>query len=216
MQFGVPIRPETQRQVAERGMAVGADYAEVVWWQFYDSQAYVSATTTRQRFFSTANNDKTITNLAQPGQIPSPQQFQIYNVCLDVRSTLPVTLQTAVGPLTTAGVLNDLALLIGGLNERPTWSLFLSSKEYGPFTLLTLGGTGGVSGFGYGSSIATSSGQIQYARNDPSNGWNYFGNIVITQQSNFYIELNWAAAATLTADKLNVVSMFGILNRKVQ
>lgn len=213
---GTRIVPRTQREIARRGSAVGANWSEVVWWQYFDSQAYVSGTTTKQTFFAAPSADRTLSNLEQPGQIPAPGQFEIYNIMFDVRSTLPVTLQTVAGPLTTAGVLNDLALLISGLNERPTWTFFLSGKEYGPFTLLTLGGSGGVTGFGYGSSIATSSGQIQYARNDPSNGWNYFGSLIIVEQSNFKVVLNWNAAATLTADKLNVVSMQGVLSRKVQ
>lgn len=217
MQTGVPIQPEGQRTVAARSRAVSANVAEVVWWQYYDTQTYTSGTTVRQSFFSAPVNDPTLSNLPQGGQLPAPQQFQIYNVTLDVRSVLPVTLMTAVGPLTTAGVLADLALLISGSNERPTWMLKLSSKDYGPFTLMTLGGNGGgVSGFGYGSSIGTSSGSIQYARIDPNGGWNYWGNIIIGEQSNFSVVLEWAAAATMSADKRLVVSLHGILNRKVQ
>lgn len=180
---------------------------EAIWHQIYDTQSFVSGTTTRLVFFQAANADRTLSNMDQGGSLPRPQKLQLYNVCLDVLSIIPVTTSATID-----GVLNDLALLIFGSNQRPTWTLNISQKAYGPYSLTTLGGTGGPTGFGFSSDGAEI---IQFAKNDPSGGWNYFGRLTIPEQVNFSVELNWAATATMTADKRVRVSLFGVQNRRV-
>lgn len=215
--FGVPITPATLAQVNAAGTPSAGDGSEVIFHQFFDTQPYVSATTTKLSFFTQNQNDNTLSNLETPSALPAPQSFQIYDVTLDILEGVPVTLMTAVGVLTTVGVLTDMATLLLGSPNRPVWSLFISNKEYGPYSLTTLHGTGGPEGIGYGSSIATSSGSIQYARNAIQGGWNYWGNIIIKERANFKFVLAWAAAATLgSTDTRFRVSMFGILNRAVQ
>jgi len=214
--FGIPFTPETLAQVTRKGTPKAGDGSEVIWYQLYDTLSYVSATTVALNFYQNPSSDDTLSNLAQGGQLPASQSLQIHQCCLDILSILPVTLDTAAGPLTTAGVLNDLSLLLFGSLTRPIWTLFISNKAYGPYSLTVLHGTGGPTGWGYGSSIATSSGSIQFAKNDPGAGWNYWGNLIITQQANFNLAVKWAAAATLTADKRLRMSLFGVLNRRVQ
>jgi hypothetical protein len=180
---------------------------EAIWHQIFDTQSFVSGTTTRLVFFQAANADRTLSNMDQGGSLPRPQKLQLYNLCLDVLSVIPVTTSATID-----GVLNDLALLIFGANQRPTWTLNISQKAYGPYSLTTLGGTGGPTGFGFSSDGAEI---IQFAKNDPSGGWNYFGRLTIPEQVNFSVELNWAATATMTADKRVRFSMFGVQNRRV-
>lgn len=179
---------------------------EAIWHQIYDSQTYTSAVTTRQVFFQAANADRTLSNMDQGGALPRPQKLQVYNICFDVLSAIPVTTSATID-----GVLNDLALLIMGSATRPTWTLNISQKAYGPYSLTTLSGTGGPTGFGFSSDGAEI---IQFAKNDPNGGWNYFGRVIIPEQVNFFVEVNWAAAATLTANKINRFSLFGVLNRR--
>lgn len=180
---------------------------EAIWHQIYDTQTYVDNTTTRLVFFQAANADRTLSNMDQGGSLPRPQKLQIFNICLDAMSAIPVTTSA-----TLTGALDDLALLIFGSAQRPTWTLNISQKAYGPYSLTTLGGTGGPTGFGFAGDGAEI---IQFAKTDPSGGWNYFGRLTIPEQVNFNVEINWAAVAQLTADKLLRVSLFGVLNRRV-
>lgn len=179
---------------------------ESIWHQAYDTQTFTDNTTTRMVFFQTANADRTLSNMDQGGAFPRPQKLRIFNICLDILSPVPVSTS-----LTITGVLNDLALLLFGANQRPTWTLNISQKAYGPYSLTTLGGTGGPAGFGF-SSDGTEI--IQFARNDPSGGWNYFGRVTIPEQVNFNLEINYAATADITEDKRFRVSLFGVLNRR--
>lgn len=179
---------------------------EAIWHQIYDSQTFTDNTTTRMVFFQAANADRTLSNMDQGGALPRPQKLQLYNVCLDILSIIPVTTSA-----TLTGVLNDLALLMIGSAQRPTWTLFISQKAYGPYSLTTLGGTGGPTGFGFSGDGAEI---IEYARNDPSGGWNYFGRVIIPEQVNFTTEINYAATADISENKIFRFSLFGVLNRR--
>lgn len=179
---------------------------ESIWHQIYDTQTFTDNTTTRMVFFQAANADRTLSNMDQGGALPRPQKLRIHNICLDILSPVPVSTSA-----TLTGVLNDLALLIFGATQRPTWTLNISQKAYGPYSLTTLGGTGGPTGFGFSSDGAEI---IQFAKNDPSGGWNYFGRVIIPEQVNFNLEINYAATADVTEDKRFRVSLFGVLNRR--
>lgn len=205
--FGARFQAESKAQVEAGATPPSGSAAENIWHQIYDTQTYTDAVTTRLVFFQTANADKTLSNMEQGGSLPRPQSLKIHNICLDVLSVIPVTTSATID-----GVLNDLALLLFSSGARPTWTLNISNKAYGPYSLTTLHGTGGPTGFGFSSDGAEI---IQFAKNDPAGGWNYYGRVTIPEQINFNIELNWAAAANMTADKLLRVSMFGQLLRRV-
>jgi hypothetical protein len=209
-EFGAPFRAVSNAAVEAAATPPSGSSAEAIWHQLYDTQTYTSGTTTRLVFFQQPSADRTLSNMEQGGALPRPQSLQIHNVCLDVLSILPVTITNAADQ---TGVLNDLALLIFGSATRPTWTLFISQKAYGPYSLTTLHSTGGPVGFGWGTMAAANN--IQFAKNDPAGGWNYRGRVIIPEQVNFSVELNWAAAATLTANKQLRVSLFGVLNRRV-
>lgn len=205
--LGARFRPLPGATVEANATPPSGNSEESVWHQIYDTQTFTSAATTRLVFFQAANADRTLSNMDQGGALPRPQKLQLYNICLDILSTIPVTTSATID-----GVLNDLALLIFGSAQRPTWTLNISQKSYGPYSLTTLGGTGGPTGFGFSSDGAEI---IQFAKNDPSGGWNYFGRVTIPEQVNFFTEVNYAATATLTANKLVRFSLFGVLNRRV-
>lgn len=207
--LGARFRPLPGATVEANASPQSGNSEEAVWHQIFDTQTYTDNVTTRLVFFQAANADRTLSNMDQGGSLPRPQKLQLYNICLDVLSAIPVT--TAAGGL--EGVLNDLALLIFGSAQRPTWTLNISQKAYGPYSLTTLGGTGGPTGFGWGTFTAEES--IQFAKNDPSAGWNYFGRLTIPEQINFNVEINWAAVANISENKLIRVSLFGVLNRRV-
>lgn len=205
-QFGTKFRAQSGQAIESRATPPTGGSEEAIWHQIYDTQTYTDNTTTRLTFFQAANADRTLSNMDQGGALPRPQKLQIYNICLDVLSIIPVTTSA-----TLTGVLNDLALLIFGSGQRPTWTLNISQKAYGPYSLTTLGGTGGPTGFGFSGDGAEI---IQFAKNDPSGGWNYFGAVIIPEQVNFTTEINWAAVADISENKLIRFSLFGVLNRR--
>ena len=207
--FGAPFRALPKAAVEAAATPPSGHAQESIWHQVYDTQTFTSASTTRLVFFNTASADRTLTNMEQAGALPRPQSLQIHNICCDILDPTPVS--TAAGGI--AGVLNDLALLVLASTARPTWTLNISNKSYGPYSLTLLHGTGGPVGFGWGTFTAEES--IQYAKMDSTPGWNYFGRVIIPEQVNFNLEVNWAATQTLTANVLIRVSLFGVLNRRV-
>lgn len=181
---------------------------EAIWHCLYDTNTYTDNTTTRLTFFDAARGDVTLSNMEVAGQLSAPQTFQVHNVCCDAWTASGVS--TAAGGL--VGNLDDLQLLL--VVGRPVWTLNMASKRYGPYPLTALHGTGGPTGFGYGTFTAEES--LQFAKNTDSPGWNYYGKIIILEQSSFNMEVQWAAAQNLTADWRIRISMFGVLNRRVQ
>lgn len=207
--FGARFRALPKAAVEAAATPPSGNAQEAIWHQLYDTQTFTSAATTVMTFFANTNADKTLSNLEQGGTLPRPQSLQIYDITLDIMLAAPVS--TAAGGV--AGVLNDLALLLLGSGQRPTWTLSISSKNYGPYSLTTLHGTGGPTGFGWGTFTAEES--IQFAKNDPGAGWNYFGRVIIPEQVSFGLTINYAATATLTGDARFRASLFGVLNRRV-
>jgi len=205
MSFGANFAALPRQAVMAKATPPSGASQEAIWHAVYDTQTFASASTTTLTFFSAVNADKTLSNMEASGQFPSPQSFQIYNICLDAWTPLAVSTSATV-----TGNLNDLGLIMQ--TGRPTWTLTLSSKAYGPYPLTALHATGGASGFGFSSDGAEI---LQYARNEPSPGWNYFGKIIIPEQVAFNFRLDWAAAQTITASWLLRLTMMGVLNRRV-
>lgn len=209
--FGVPFRARSFGAVKAAATPPSGAAPEVVWHQIYDTQTYPATGITSLTFFATANADKTLCNLDVGGQLPSPQSFQIYNIALDLIPALASGgVSTAAGG--AAGNLDDFARVL--LIARPTWTLNISNKAYGPYSLTTLHGTGGPDGFGWGTFTAEES--LQYARNANSPGWNYYGRVIIPEQVSFNLVVNFQGtlAPTVAAVQLRA-SLFGVLNRRV-
>ena len=205
--LGAPFRAKSRAAVQAAATPPSGHAQEAIWHQVYDSQTYTDNVTVTMTFFQVTNADKTLSNLPQGGVFPSPQSLQIHNICCDILSPVPVSTSA-----TLTGVLNDLALLLFGSAQRPVWTLEISDKKYGPYSLTTLGGTGGPTGFGFSGDGAEI---IEFAKNDPSGGWNYFGRVIIPEQNNFKLIIDYAAAADVTENKIFRVSMFGVLGRRV-
>lgn len=208
MAFGTRIVALSRAAVQAKATPPSGNAQEVIWHQCYDTQTYTSAATVRMVFFAAAQADTTLSNLPSAGMFPSPQSLQIYDICMDVLSIVPVSTSA-----TQTGVLNDMALLFLGSTQRPIWTLEISDKKYGPYSLTVLHGTGGPSGFGFSSDGAEI---IQYARNEPGSGWTYNGAVIIPEQSNFKLTVDYSTFATLSgATCLFRASLFGVLNRRV-
>lgn len=205
MGFGTRFRAATRGQLRALSTAPSGASPEAIWQQFYDTQNYVSATTVRLQFFQVTNVSANITNMTAGGQFPDPQWLSIYDITCDFLSQ-----PTFAGTAQLAGQLNDIFLLL--LIGNPFWTLSISDKRYGPYSLTNLHGTGG--GVGDVASGGTTS--FQYGTNALNPGWNYKGTLIIPPKTNFTIEVVWAAAQTLNLDPTPIrLSLFGILSRRV-
>ena len=167
--LGARFKAATRGQLRARSTPPSGASPEAIWHQFYDTQTYTDATTTRLTFFQTTNVDPTLTNMKAGGQLPDPQWLSIYNITLDFLNSGP----TAASTIAIVGQLNDQNLLM--MVGRPTWTLSISDKAYGPYSLTALHGTGGPTGQVGGGSGAANDMTIQYGTNALNPGWNYNG-----------------------------------------
>lgn len=205
MAFGTRFNAATRAQLSRAANPSAPGGPEAIWHQLYDTQTYVDNTTTRLTFFQTTNVDPTITNMQGASQLPAPQYFTIYDITCDIIQPNTVSAAASV-----VGAYNDLFLLL--LDGRPTWTLSISDKQYGPYSLSSLHATGGPVG---GVDAGTAAEIHQWGTNAMSPGWNYNGSIIIPPNVNFSIQVNWSAAQNLVANRLIRLSMFGILSRRV-
>jgi len=104
-------------------------------WTWFDTQTYVSATTTRLDFFQTVNADKVLSNMVAAGQIPSPQFFDLYHC--SICYLIPFSAIAAAADLAITGALNDVDRLSQGAA-----SFSVANKDYwqGPQLALPCGG----------------------------------------------------------------------------
>lgn len=207
--FGTRFRAAPRAVLAARANPSTPGGPEAIWHQFYDTQLYTSAATVRQLYFQNTNADPTLSNMPSAGQFPDPQYFSIWDVTLDL---IPATAYVAT-TATIAGKIADFGLIMHV--GRPTWTLVLSDKRYGPYSLTTLHGTGAVQGGLAAAGTAGAVAKFDYGHNTLISGWNYHGSIIIPPKTNFFIEVNWAAAQTLTeGNPLLRISLFGLLSRR--
>lgn len=205
--LGTNFIPKSRAQIRADFTPPSGQSQEAIWHQLYDTQTYTDNSTTRLTFFAATNADNTLSNMDASGMLPAPQSFAIHNVCCDLWTAAGVSTSA-----TTVGNVNDLFLLM--LVGRPTWTLNISSKRYGPYSLSALHGTGGPVGFSTNASTAAAVSQ-QFAKNDASAGWNYYGKVGVPEQVAFNMEVVWGAAQDLTANWTIRMSLFGVLNRRV-
>jgi len=180
---------------------------EAIWHVAYDTKTYTDNTTTSLNFFDSANvGTLDLSNMEVGGQFPAPQVFDIHGIMLDAWTALGVSTSA-----TSTGNINDIMLLL--FTGRPRWTLTIQQKNYGPYPLTTLHGTGAPTVFGFSGDGAEI---LQQAATDRSPGWNYNGSITIPAQTAFQFNITWAAAQDLTANWLLRVAMSGKLSRAVK
>ena len=203
--FGVRFNAASRQALARASTPASGSGPEAIWHELYDTQTYVDNTTTRLQFFQVTNVDQTITNMPAAGQLPDPQYFSVYQICVDY-----LTQNTVGAAASVVGELNDIKLLM--MVGRPVWTLTISDKRYGPYSLSVLHGTGApVGGVDAGTAV-----EIHQWGSAPLNaGWNYQGSIIIPPKVNFGIEVVWAGAQNTTANVNLRVALFGILSRRV-
>jgi hypothetical protein len=162
-------------------------------WVWYHRQAYVDNTTTTLTFFN-AVGVPTTTNMQAAGQIPAPMYYDIFH--------LGVWFDLGTG----AAVYTDLAGLIDSVV-----TLNIAQKDYFQSPTWMLPPGGGTDGQ---TAIATDQ--------TTSNGWrslqnryNFWGDITIPHNQNFFVRMDWAAAVNIAANTDIIVALDGYLYRRV-
>lgn len=209
MGFGSKFKARGFQAYAQQATAPSGMSPEVIWHQFFDSQVYLSAATTRLLFYAVTNVDPTITNMQQAGTLQDPYWFLIHDVCFDI---LPITSYVSTINAANTGNLNNMGLLL--MTFRPVWTLTISDKRYGQYSLSSLHGTGAVQG--YLAGIGAANDHVEYGHNTVVAGWNYEGTLTIPPKIGFGFETVWSAAATMAVGNPTLrLSMFGVLARRV-
>lgn len=204
----IPIRPKTVAQLKRLSSPQQASDGESIPHTMFDTQTYVSGTTTTLVFFNTQQPDPTLGNLEQAGAFTDPQWMELwcwqFDILLDA-SLSDVNLPTGAG--------DDIQKLM--FVGRPVFTLSISNKNYGQYPLSQMHTTGGAVGFGYGAAAATTG--VQVANNSYADGgWNWNGSVVIPPKVGFKVSVQWAAAQTLNnGNTLLRMSNTGVLHRRV-
>lgn len=209
MGFGTKVRALPRQAVLAAATPPSGASQEAIWDQRYDTQAYPAAGVRSLSFFGAVNADKTLSNMEASGQFPAPQSFRIHDITCDIFPQAAGLSNAAVSP---AGNLDDMQKIL--FQARPTWTLSISSKIYGPYSVTVLHGTGGPQGFIAGTFAVDKAEQA--ARNDASPGWNYQGSIIIPEQTAFSVTVNFQNTLVPVAiDYFIRLSLFGVLQRRV-
>ena len=187
-------------------------------WTWFDTQTYVSGTTTVLDFFQSVNADKNLSNMVAAGQIPSPQFFDLYHCCIAYLIPFSATVPIVTAPALT-GALNDVDRLSQGA------ALFaVANKDYwqGPQFALPCGGgpSAQLSGYATGTEATAFTGTAQFANNgnpDLRNRYNFWGDITLPANQNFIWRLTWTAGLTFapSTNRAIKVWMDGYLYRRV-
>jgi hypothetical protein len=192
-----------------------ATQGEVVPWIWFDSNSYVSGTTTQLDFFQTVQTDKTRGNMQAAGQIPAPMFFDIYH--LSYYLALPPSALAIAATLTpSTGALNDAHALVIG-----TVSFQIAQKSYFESKIFMCPSGGGLNPFTavYGTLAAPAAQAIQFAQNgfpDPRARNNFWGGLTIPHNQNFLVRSNWTAALSLANGNTDIIVYAdGYLYRRV-
>lgn len=206
--FGTKVRARPRAAVLAAATPPSGGSQEAIWDQLYDTQVYPAAGIRTLTFFTATNADKTLSNMEAAGQLPAPQTLQIHNICADIYPDAAGLSNNVAA--TAVGNLDDSQKIL--FQARGTWTLTISNKQYGPYSLTALHGTGGPQGFIAGAEVTL----VQHARNEVSPGWNYCGSIIIPEQTSFNITVNFQnTLVTVAAEHHIRLSLFGIKQRRV-
>lgn len=211
MYVATPIRPKTVPmtwdQVIGNGAPRNAQQPEAYRDVLYDTQTYTSAVTLSMTFFGAVNNDKTLSNMPSAGSLPAATAFAIN--AISTEWLIPFTAGAALGPT----AIRDFSLL--GIVARPTITLVMSDKAYGPWPQQYAGAAGNPTFFGFGTTTSDA-GAIAGGQNSFNGGYFLGNTIILLPNVGFQVTVNFAAAQTLFAgNPLLRVSLHGTRYRRV-
>ncbi len=202
LRFAVRGRTLADLKKMSKPQSVAGGTSEGIVWAFHDTEEYVTTVTTELIFFKNTKASDQLSNLSPAGMLPADNYFEIYGFMVDM-----------LIPEVATSIADYWFLLFGSgtVGEgAPTFEFKHQNKNYGPWALSLLHGTGGITG--YGNAAAAT----EYANNSiPDGGFYQDGAIVLAPTTSFEAKIRWGAAQTLTASKDIRVTMAGVLHRDV-
>lgn len=209
----IPWQPPLSRDDLEAiAYPEQANQPEVIPWALYDTQNLTTASAAPLTFFVNQNNDKTLSNMEGPGQLPDPQFFQLFYVAADI---LQIPVATALAGEPNAAIANVENVL---KTNRATFSLTLANKNYGPFPLTFAHSTGGAtfSGYAYGTAANGTSAGVTNNGIPGTGGFPFSGALVIPPKNSFNVTVQFAGALTLVGGPIPLrMCLVGNLYRRV-
>lgn len=203
------IVPKTRAQLQAKANPAQANQPESLPWVLYSTKLFTSNSTTELTFFDrTEGGDLSLTNMEAASVITDPKYFEIESMGLDI--LMDATVENAADEL---GALDDIQKLM--LVGRSYFLFTMSDKKFGPFPASFLHASGGATGFGWGTLVASNN--IQYANNGIFDGGYYVGgSLVIPPNTGFDFKITWPAVTVLKAGNTYLRAwMQGTMHRRV-
>jgi len=205
-----PIPQEWESYVTQTGVGL-----EIVPHIIYDTATYVTAATVDLPFFQTNRATADLTNIQQPGLLPSPQSFLIQNISVGFKIQPMTSAQTATNTI-QLGIYNDLVLLI----NTGIFRMVIGEKRYGPWPLARLPLSTFVKGVLVNAGATAANLTSGYANTDGPL-YALMPNLLISPLQQFSVNLQWpAGAVTLTTSgvvpMVLTVMLDGQLSRAIQ
>ncbi len=199
-------------------MAYNTQYAnqlETIGWQWWDTQSYVSGTTTSLTQFFNVRATPDIGNMEVAFQLAAPKAFLVRAIRFFVKQRPRLVSPAAAAPQT--GALDNVAQLI----NTGVFTFTIGNKQYSQNALWTLtagGGAAGVMAMANGATVASN--YADYAQSgiaDPRAVYTLAKPLFIPPQMNFNAVVTWPAALTLAGGNTDVCFLLdGDLLRPVQ
>lgn len=210
MLFAPPIRPNivplTWDQIIARGAPRAANQPEAYRDVIFDTQTYVDNTTVNQSFFQSVQTDKTLGNLSQAGSLPAATAFAISAISSEW------LLEAPAGAATGSAQVNDLVALLNA--GRPTMTLLISDKPYGPWPFAYAGAAGFPTFVGFGTTTADA-GANAVAQVSPNGGFFTGNGLLLLPNVQFGLNVTYSAAQNISGDRRVRVSLHGTKYRRV-
>lgn len=198
-----PVRPMNYPEVNALSKPASASMPETIPFVYFDTQT-LATNWTSASFFATPQNDRTLGNIEQGGQMPADTYFQIWSFNVDF-------LNPAFANTATPDIANDWLQILYG--ARAALQLTIANKQYGPVPLTFLHASGGARLTIASAPVATVVNTAQAEA--PDGGYWVDGAIILPPSQSFSVQLIGVAAA-LVASRQVRISMAGVKYRPVR
>lgn len=200
------VMPVTELYRQEMGTRL--NQSQGISWIAYDTESYISATTTELNFFATVKNDFLLSNMAHAGAFPHPDAMHVYAIRVIPR--IEPAIQTAApNALTDAYrlIFNSYCEFRVGHKEFGIWPTWAFPAGAGLVSLPGAAGAEAVNEYLINVTHGLPSPREIYTLIEP---------VQIDPMINFVFRIRWNAVQTLTATTQLTVAFDGRLIRPVQ
>ncbi len=192
-----------------------ANQLETIGWQWWDTQSYVSGTTTSLTQFFNVRATPDIGNMEVAFQLAAPKAFLVRAIRFFVKQRPRMVSPVTAAPQT--GAFDNIAQLI----NTGVFTFTIGNKQYAQNALWTLTAGGGASGaMAAANSTVAASNYFDYAQSgiaDPRAVYTLAKPLFIPPQMNFNAVVTWPAQLTLSGGNTDVCFLLdGDLLRPVQ